>query len=177
MIGFADNRRQPKKLALVSLTLAVALPTGCVDTKNSFSSSAVVGGGQSKSTEQEIDSKALNNCTKPVYLMVHIEQLDRTKSAAYGKALRKSGIVSRYGGEYLMVSPPSLMLEGDWPADNGFMIERYPCRAMFEAMWFSDEYQNELKPLRDGSGVYTVALFDSWPPSISATGKQKGGQD
>ena len=107
------------------------------------------------------------DCTEPVYLMVWIENIDRSKSAAYGQALRQSRIVSRHGGVYLAVSPPALLLEGDWPADRGFVVERYPCRALFDAMWFSNEYQEVLKPLRDGSGDYTVALFDQWPPAPS----------
>ncbi|MEO0412842.1 MAG: DUF1330 domain-containing protein [Pseudomonadota bacterium] len=104
-------------------------------------------------------------CERPVYLVVSIENLNRKKSAAYGKALRASKIVSRHGGEYLAVSPPTLLLEGEWPDDRGFVIERYPCKLALETMWNSDEYQNNIKPLRDGSGIYTVALFDKWPPS------------
>lgn len=102
-------------------------------------------------------------CVKPVYLMVWIENLDRTRTAAYGAALRSSRIVARHGGEYLMVSPPGLLFEGEWPEDRGFVVERYPCRAMLETMWYSDEYQNELVPLRENSGDYTIAVFDQWP--------------
>ncbi|MGJ3230803.1 MAG: DUF1330 domain-containing protein [Oceanicaulis sp.] len=107
-------------------------------------------------------------CNDPVYLMVWIDNLDRSKSAAYGAALRETQIVRRNGGEYLMVSPPALVVEGDWPETRGFVIERYPCRAAFENMWFSAEYQTELIPLRAGSGEYTVALFEDWPPAAPA---------
>ena len=120
---------------------------------------------QAATTSLEGPAAAPETCNVPVYLMVWIEHLDRSKSAAYGRALRATQIVRRNGGEYLMVSPPTLLVEGDWPEDRGFVVERYPCRAAFENMWFSDQYQHELIPLRDGSGEYTVALFEAWPPA------------
>lgn len=100
-------------------------------------------------------------CVDPVYLVVWIERLDRTRSRAYGDGLRSSGIVARNGGEYMAVSPPALVLEGRWPADRGFVVERYPCMAALRRMWYSDEYQNRLKPLRAGTGDYTVAVFNA----------------
>lgn len=107
-------------------------------------------------------------CNKPVILVVWIEHLDRTKSKAYGEGLRASQIVPRNGGQYIAVSPPVRVLEGEWPADRGFVTERYPCLAAFEAMWYSDEYQKKLAPLRAGSGQYTIALFDERPPPSAA---------
>jgi uncharacterized protein (DUF1330 family) len=108
-------------------------------------------------------------CKDPVYLVVWIEHLDRTKSKAYGDGLRSSGIVARNGGEYQAVSPPALVLEGEWPADRGFVVERYPCMAALQRMWYSDEYQKKLKPLRAGSGEYTVAVFNAFKrPSPAA---------
>lgn len=99
-------------------------------------------------------------CNKPVMLVVWIEHLDREKSGPYGAALRRTQIVPRHGGEYKAVSPPLRLLEGAWPADRGFVVERYPCLAAFEKFWYSDEYQKTIKPLREGSGEYTVALFE-----------------
>lgn len=102
----------------------------------------------------------LTACNKPVLLVVWIEALDRSKSGAYGKALRESKLVPSHGGTYQAVSPPAELIEGEWPVDRGFVVERYPCRAAFERFWTSEEYQQKVKPLREGSGKYTVALFD-----------------
>jgi uncharacterized protein (DUF1330 family) len=99
-------------------------------------------------------------CNKPVMLVVWIDHLDRAKSGPYGVALRSSKIVQRHGGEYKAVSPPLRVLEGEWPADRGFVVERYPCLKAFEAFWYSDEYQQRIKPLREDSGQYTIALFE-----------------
>ncbi len=99
-------------------------------------------------------------CDKPVLLVVWVEHLDRAKSGQYAEALRSSQIVRRHGGEYKAVSPALRTLEGDWPQDRAFVVERYPCLAAFEAFWYSDEYQKRIKPLREGSGEYTIALFE-----------------
>lgn len=114
------------------------------------------------------------SCNDPVYLVVWVDHLDRSKSKAYGEGLRSTGIVKRNGGQYQAVSPPLLLLEGEWPADRGFVIESYPCLDAVKSMWFSDEYQKKLKPLRAGSGNYTVAVFKTYrpaPPAPSANPK------
>ena len=112
-----------------------------------------------------VASNAAAQCSDPVILVVSIDHLDRSKSGAYGQALRSSQIVKRNGGRYIAVGPPELMLEGDWPADRGFVIEEYPCVEAFRAMWFSDEYQKKIKPLREGSGTYTIGLFKRYKPA------------
>ena len=61
-----------------------------------------------------------------------------------------------------------MMLEGEWPADRGFVVERYPCLDALKAMWFSDEYQKKIKPLRANSGNYTVAVFKQFGTTASA---------
>lgn len=100
------------------------------------------------------------DCNKPVMLVVWIDHLDRARSGPYGEALRQSQIVRRHGGEYKAVSPPMRVIEGEWPSDRGFVVERYPCLEAFETFWYSDEYQRRIKPLREGSGQYTIALFE-----------------
>jgi uncharacterized protein (DUF1330 family) len=107
------------------------------------------------------------NCTRPAYLVVWIDNLDRTKSAAYGDALRKTQIVPSYGGEYKATGKPSLLLEGTWPEGRAVVVEKYPCLEAIKTFWYSDQYQKEVMPLRAGSGDYTVAAFEEYvkPPA------------
>ena len=112
------------------------------------------------------------SCNDPVLLVVWIEHLDRSKSKPYGDGLRSTKIVPRHGGRYLAVSPPMQVLEGKWPADRGFVVEQYPCEQAFREMWFSNEYQEKLKPLRAGSGDYTVALFKQRPQPAAPTARK-----
>jgi uncharacterized protein (DUF1330 family) len=99
-------------------------------------------------------------CNKAVYLVVQIERLNRNKTKAYGEALRSSGIVRRFGGVYKAWGSPQAVLEGRWGTNDALIIERYPCREALDAMWNSDEYQNRIKPLRAGSGHYTITIFN-----------------
>ncbi|MFY7761480.1 DUF1330 domain-containing protein [Aquidulcibacter sp.] len=103
------------------------------------------------------------SCDKPVYLVIMVDQFDRTKARPYAEAMRASGIVRRNQGSYKISGAPTLVLEGQWPSDRGFVVEHYPCRAAFEAMWNSAEYQEKLKPLRANTGNYSIMLFNAVP--------------
>ena len=102
------------------------------------------------------------NCTRPAYLVVWIDNLDRAKSGPYGDALRKTQIVPSYGGEYKATGKPSLLLEGTWPEGRAVVVEKYPCLDAIKKFWYSDQYQKEVMPLRAGSGDYTVAAFEEY---------------
>lgn len=99
-------------------------------------------------------------CNKPALLVVTMDDLDRSKTKAYGEALRRTQIVRRHGGRYLAYGEPNLRLEGDWPAGRAMVIERYPCLEAVRQFWQSDEYQKDIKPLRDGAGRFLVAAFE-----------------
>lgn len=104
----------------------------------------------------------LTNCTRPAYLVVWIDNLNREKSGPYGAALRKTQIVASYGGEYKATGAPALLLEGKWPEGRGLVVEKYPCLDAIKKFWYSDKYQKEVMPLRAGSGDYTVAAFEEY---------------
>jgi uncharacterized protein (DUF1330 family) len=109
----------------------------------------------------------IENCTRPAYLVVWIDNLDRAKSGPYGDALRKTQIVPSYGGEYKATGKPSLLLEGTWPEGRAVVVEKYPCLEAIKKFWYSEQYQKEVMPLRAGSGDYTVAAFEEYvkPPA------------
>ena len=108
-------------------------------------------------------------CNAPVYLVVWVDHLNRAKSKAYGEGLRRSHIAGHYGGKYVAVSPPLEVLEGDWPPDRGFVLEEYPCLEAVKKLWYSEEYQKQLKPLRADSGDYKVAVFKKWDRTPDVT--------
>lgn len=100
------------------------------------------------------------SCNKPALLVVTMDDLDLSKTKAYGAALRRTQIVRRHGGSYVAYGEPNLKLEGDWPAGRAMVIERYPCLEALRQFWQSDQYQKEIKPLREGAGRFTVAAFE-----------------
>lgn len=110
------------------------------------------------------------SASQPVYLLVMVDDFDRAKFKPYQDALRSTGIITRNGGEYLAVGAPAQLLEGDWPKRRSFVLEKFPSMADFKNFWFSDEYQKKIKPLRDETGKYTIAVFETPktpPPTVS----------
>jgi len=95
-------------------------------------------------------------CNRPAYLIVLMEDLDREKTGEYARALRETGVVRAHGGEYLAYGNPDRVLEGDWPQERSFVIEQYPCLAAIEQFWYSDTYQQQVLPKREGAGRFTV---------------------
>ena len=91
-----------------------------------------------------------------VYMLV-LAQLVGAPAAAYGKAV--AALLPRYGGRYLVRGAPQKALEGEWLSRMRVVVSVWPSLAAATDFWNSDAYQKETKPLRDGSGVYDVALF------------------
>jgi uncharacterized protein (DUF1330 family) len=96
---------------------------------------------------------------RPAYLLVTAKVADRAKMAAYTEALAASGLYAKHGGRYLFVGPAANPVE-DWPQGQSAVLAIFPSRAAAEAFWFSDAYQNDIKPLRDGAGEFHVAIFE-----------------
>ncbi|MEM7728765.1 MAG: DUF1330 domain-containing protein [Pseudomonadota bacterium] len=101
------------------------------------------------------------SCTSPVVLVILVENFDRESAAPYAEALRETNVVADHGGRYLSVGRPLHVLEGVWPDARAFVLETYPCEAAALQMWRSETYQTRVKPFRQGTGDYTVALFDA----------------
>lgn len=101
----------------------------------------------------------MSDAVKPAFLLVTARVADRTKMAAYVKALAESGLYEAHGGYYEFVGAPAERLEG-WPDGVTAVLARFPSRAAAEAFWFSAKYQQDIKPLRRGAGTFQVAIFE-----------------
>ena len=77
----------------------------------------------------------------------------------YGTEVAK--LVEEYGGEYVVRGGPTAMLEGEWLDRQRLVISRWPDMETAKAFWNSAEYQDRIKPLRAGMGIFDVALFPS----------------
>ena len=107
------------------------------------------------------------SCTEDGYMLVMggVEDLasipDPERAAQYGPAVWS--LVESYGAFYLVRKEPDVVYEGDWPAWKLVVISKWPCRETGNAFWYSDAYQNDVKPLRKDAGVYDVGMFDAAP--------------
>jgi len=97
----------------------------------------------------------------PAYLVVTATVTDPLKMKTYNEALAKSGLYARHGGRYLFVGRAATPLE-DWDG-RAVVCAEFPSREAAEAFWTSSEYQQDIKPLRDGAGSFHVAVFDGLP--------------
>ena len=75
----------------------------------------------------------------------------------------RDGIVEmlpEYGGNYLIISAPLKVLEGQWMERQAISCIEFPSLDQARAFWNADAYQKDLKPLREGTGVFDVVLFE-----------------
>ncbi len=96
---------------------------------------------------------------KPAFLLVTAHVTDRARMGAYARALAASGLYEKHGGAYDFIGPAAVDLE-NWPAGMSAVCARFPSRAAAAAFWASAQYQDEVKPLREGAGVFHVAIFE-----------------
>ena len=92
-----------------------------------------------------------------VYMVVVAQMPERKPGSArseYSSAVAE--LVKKYGGEYLVRGGPAEILEGIWPDRQRLVISRWPDIETANAFWNSEEYQTEVKPLRDGLGILNV---------------------
>lgn len=108
----------------------------------------------------------------PAYLLVLAAVTDRAKMADYGRKLAELQLYARYGGFYRFIGPAAEPLE-DWTGQSA-VCAQFPSREAALAFWHSPEYQNLVKPIRDGAGAFHVALFDD-APAIPGQAPRPGG--
>ena len=96
-------------------------------------------------------------------MLVYGDISDRSKFGAYGRALAESGLYPESGGYYEAISPALEVFEGDPPESRGVIIVRFPCAEAAQRFWYSDAYQSEIRPLREGIANFEVLLLRAPP--------------
>jgi uncharacterized protein (DUF1330 family) len=93
-----------------------------------------------------------------VYMLV-LAQLAGTpdRGSAYAKTV--AALVPQYGGKYLVRGGPAKVVEGEWMSRTRVVLTAFPSLQAATDFWYSDAYQKDTKPLRDGTGLYDVAVF------------------
>jgi uncharacterized protein (DUF1330 family) len=79
------------------------------------------------------------------------------RGSTYAKAV--AALVPKFGGTYLVRGGPARVLEGEWLTRLRVVLTAFPSLQAATDFWFSDAYQKDTKPLREGTGIYDVALF------------------
>ena len=97
----------------------------------------------------------------PVIMVVAGRTLDRAQMGKYAQALAQSGLYPKAKGYYLNNPRPIRHLEGKPHADDVALMVRFPSECAVLTFWNSDEYQNNVKPLRlnPRAGDYVVTVY------------------
>lgn len=97
----------------------------------------------------------------PVIMVVAGRTLDRAQMGKYAQALAQSGLYPKAKGYYLNNPRPIRHLEGNPHADDVALMVRFPSECAVLSFWNSDEYQNNVKPLRlnPRAGDYVVTVY------------------
>ena len=97
----------------------------------------------------------------PVLMIVAGRTIDKARMAAYSQALTASGLYARTGGIYLNEPRPIQVFEGQPGPDDVALVIRFPSECAAVAFWYSDLYQNTIKPMRENpsAGDYSVILY------------------
>ena len=72
-------------------------------------------------------------------------------------------LAAKHGGKYLVRGPKKRLLKGDLLDDQVVVITEFPSMTELENFVDSPEYVNDIAPLREGSGVYHFAAYESPP--------------
>jgi len=94
-----------------------------------------------------------------VYYMVVFARIPTMTDVLVRYATETAALVEAYGGQYLIRGGPEEILEGTWPESQRVIVSRWRSLSDLQSFWNSEEYQSSVKPLREGTGDYDVAVF------------------
>lgn len=73
---------------------------------------------------------------------------------------RAEALIHQAGGEYIVRGPANKIYEGEKLQGRYVIIVKFPNMAALQSFIDSDEYVNEVKPLRAGTGIYDIGVWE-----------------
>jgi len=95
----------------------------------------------------------------PGYI-VAVARIDAMTDGLKEYVAKSAELSAQHGAEYVVRGPSKDVVEGDYLNGRSVIVSKFESLEKAEAFYHSDAYQNEIKPLREGSGVYDIAIFD-----------------
>ncbi len=81
-------------------------------------------------------------------------------------AQKSADLAHRHGGKYIVRGKPNDIMEGDKLAGKTMVILEFPTLEQLQAYVKGEEYQQSVKPLRKGTGIYDIGIYDGAPPHM-----------
>ena len=101
---------------------------------------------------------SINNKGPPAYMIIEAKLKPSEIDQFTKYASKVPSLVSRFGGEYVVLGGNHEPLEGDWDGTR-VVLQRWPNATMAKSFWESEEY-SEVKKLREGTGDFRVMLVE-----------------
>lgn len=92
------------------------------------------------------------------YLFITAKVTNWEKFMVYAK--KAGDHVTECGGEYIIRNSKTQMLEGEWDPEVKVVVSKWKSKEDALSFFNGDTYQKEIKPLRDGTGIFTVMLTE-----------------
>jgi uncharacterized protein (DUF1330 family) len=80
-------------------------------------------------------------------------------------AVDSAKLVQEHGGKYLVRGPAAEVLSGDTLTGKVVILTEFPSMEALNGFVNDEKYVNEIAPLRDGTGTYHFASYDTVPPT------------
>lgn len=96
----------------------------------------------------------------PAYLVAVCEITNPNENLKIYSA-KSAELVRKHGGRYIVRGPAKEVLKGDLLKGKVVIVSEFPTMDDLLAFAKGDEYVNEVAPLRDGTGVYQFAAYES----------------
>ena len=76
-------------------------------------------------------------------------------------AEKSAALCAKHGGKYLLRGMPKENYDGDLLDGKLVILTEFPTMDDLQTFIKGDEYQNNIKPLREGTGEYHIAFYES----------------
>ena len=77
---------------------------------------------------------------------------------------KSAALVHKHGGRYVVRGKPVQNYEGTKLQDRLMVVCEFPDMEHLQAYVNGDEYQKGVRHLREGTGTYHIAVYESPPP-------------
>ena len=82
-------------------------------------------------------------------------------------AARSADMIHKHGGKYIVRGAPAENIKGDLLMGKALIISEFPSLDQLNAFMSDEEYVNDIAPLREGTGIYHFAAYESPPADMA----------
>lgn len=103
----------------------------------------------------------------PAYLLAICEVTNPNENFKQ-YAVDSARLMHEHGGQYVIRGPAAEVLKGDDLKGKVIVLSEFPDMAALRGFVEDPKYINEVAPLREGTGIYNFACYESAPPMPGA---------